>query len=564
MKMKYVFPIIVAMLFLVACSSGNKEKTGTNNVEQKEKAVYELIVPEKPVQGGTITLGVGYPDAINPIFSDSLWGAYISRFVHGYLFSIDSKLEVIADLCSEVPSVGNGMLSEDGLEYTLKLRENLKWHDGEPLTTDDIKFTHNIIKTMHVQHHVVYLDEYANIKSAEIINDREIKFTLNHPSPSFLNIFITHPVLPKHILYEAQSRDLPIYNKKPVGAGPFKIASWNRNEPLVLKAFHNYHSGKPFLDKIILKFHNNEMSPYDSIKNWVIDGYIDATDFRSDMDSADSEINVYNTLSLNWEIMGINNDHPILRNPEIRQAMVKAIDRKKILKDCYNNKGELAYSDVPSFSPLFNSAVKSKSAFDPQSSMKLLESLGWTDSDGDKIRDNGSQRLEFTILVDKNNTERMKTAKQIASDLMKVGIKTNITAMSSEQILDKFNNGGLLENGNYELALYGWTLSFNDNNGNMWLSDKTPPKGHNYSRFNNGKIAGLYGKLRNENNNEEIKKISFQMQEIIAEELPVMPILFKTRTDLYRKTIIGIQPHPVKWMTPWNCYDWWLVPEKQE
>ncbi len=558
MKIRFLFQIAVISV-MIACSCSSDKNTDEISTVKNPVDKTTEGTPEVPVSGGSITLGAEYPDIINPVFSDSVSGAYLSKFIHGYLLNLDNRMKTVAGLCDEVPGVSNGLVSENGLEYTFRLRENLTWHDGEPITSEDIKFTHDIVKTMHIQKHVVYLEEYSHIETTEIINEREIRFTLSSRCPTFLNIFIIHPVLPKHILYKAQSADLPVYNKKPVGAGPYKIESWERGKQLILKAFDNYHNGRPYIDRITFNFFKNDTEASESLNKGIIDGFAGTTGAGDRFAAAlHPEIISYKTISFDWEVLGINCDNPILKNTAVRQAISSAIDRKSILQQCFNGSGEVAVSDVPSITDAALLNLEENVFFDPQKSREFLENEGWTDSDGDGIRDNGSQRMEFDLIFDENNVQRLKSAEMISGCLSEVGIKIKIRKLSSEKILDSFTRGGALEKGDYHFALYGWSLPFEPGNSDLWMSDKVPPSGKNYSRFKNVAMDNLFTELGSTYREENRKEVFYRIQQMLADELPVIPLVFLNRTDFYKKQLAGIKPHPIKWMTPWNVEKWWL------
>ena len=231
--------LLILSIFLTACNSG---EVGGDEKEGKSDG--------KPQQGGDLIAGsTGEPTLFNSLYSTDTASSDIERLIYNTLLDVNEKLEVENQLADEVKE------AEDGLTFDVKLKEGVKFHDGEEMTADDVVFTYSIPMS----------DEYvgergSNFKMIESVTKKgkyEVQFKLKKQDPYFYNVTLaSYGILPKHIL-----KDVPIsklgeheFNRKnPIGTGPFKFKEWKEGQYVKVEAFDDYYAGRPHLDSITYK-----------------------------------------------------------------------------------------------------------------------------------------------------------------------------------------------------------------------------------------------------------------------------------------------------------------------
>lgn len=329
-----------------------------------------------PKAGGEYIEGmVGSPKNINPLYDSARdVDSDISRLIYSSLFKRDKNGLIINDL------VENYSVSSNGLEYTIKIKENVKWHNGEQLSANDVIFTFEAIKNPDYGSNLRSVFSGVNIVA---IDDYSFKFVLTETYPEFIEL-LTFGILPQNLWGDVSSANafLNELNIKPIGSGPYKFKSLTKNKSGDIKEFTlvantDYYDQSPYISKLILKFYSNYNELVSALNNNEVDGlsYLPHS-LKSDLVSQNS-LN-FNSLNLP-QITSIflnSKKNSILSDNKIRQALTEFIDRNKICDEIFSGNAKTAYGPILPSSASYNDNI-TKHEYNYEEASTILNEAGW-------------------------------------------------------------------------------------------------------------------------------------------------------------------------------------------
>ncbi len=215
------------------------------------------------------------PDRFNPLLSTMDLVEDLSSLTFSYLIIADGNGKLIGDLATQVPSLQNGGISQDGRTYTYHLHHGVRWHDNAEFTAQDVKFTWQTV--INPSNNVLHREGYDRVSSIDTPDKYTVVVRLQERYPPFVSKFFTtlqegaKGVLPEHLLGRLHDINQAPFNSQPVGTGPFKFASWERGRRLVLVRNDNYFKGRPKLRKIILNVVPDDNTILNQVKEHSLD-----------------------------------------------------------------------------------------------------------------------------------------------------------------------------------------------------------------------------------------------------------------------------------------------------
>jgi len=362
-----------------------------------------------PGFGGAFKEGIlGQPRFINPIYlSNNDVDRDLVELLFSGLMKYNEKGEIVSDLAETLE------IKEDGKLYEVKLKEDIFWHDGEKITSDDIVFTVNILQN----------PEYASPQAIrwlginiEKITDNIVQFRLKKSYSGFLET-LTEKIVPRHIFVDISPRELPWYlsSKKYIendliGSGPFRFKKMNQDKEtgyirfLTLERNKNYFGKKPFISEISFEFFSDENDLSKYLSSGKIDGFL-VSDPNGSRDILENKFNAYSLSLPRYFAVFFNQDPPedksdILTLKDVRIALNYAVDKQQILENTISGKGEIVNSPIlPDFYG-FNSPLKTYN-FDKEKAEEILENAGFKYIDDTGIRKKViSQKPTFSFTKD--------------------------------------------------------------------------------------------------------------------------------------------------------------------
>jgi peptide/nickel transport system substrate-binding protein len=509
-----------------------------------------------PVKGGTAIDGLyEEPDRLIPNTSSLTYSVMVQSTIFTPLFYTDAKAKLHPGLAREIPTVGNGDVSADGLSYTFKLRPGLKWSDGAPLDARDVDYSW---KTwMNKDLIVASTAGFDQIKSTTISPDNlSITFHLKARYSPFISIWIdTAFPLPAHVLSKMTAKQLNTskFTFMPtVSSGPFKMVARKAGYSITeIRNPNYYRAGKPYLDKLIFRIIPDQVAITNALRAGEIDNswFLDVT--QTDTYKHIKGYTFVVGTGPNIEQALLNLKNPIFKDVRVRQALEYGINRPAMVKDVWKGTAILMASDQPPTLFSYNPAVKPY-PFDPVKAGKLLDAAGWKmGSDG--FRHKNGKKFSVRYSTTAHNTWRAQDELIVQQNLKSLGIEVRIVNYPADTYF-----GHVLPSGNYDIGEFQNTFSYDPDPTivTAFRSDQLPPRGANWGYY----INPAYDKLMQEEettaDQAQRKAIFGKMQVIMNHDLPSLWLYDPPTLHMYRNTLHNYAPGPFSFET-WNTWEWW-------
>jgi peptide/nickel transport system substrate-binding protein len=384
-------------------------------------------------RGGTVIVGMRSDfGGFNPITTSA---AYDMELINYALFTplvqYDENLEVR-------PYLAESWEIQEDTAVVFRLRQDVRWHDGQPVTAHDVEFTFNRAKDPEAASPLIGSVFLAEVESARVVDDYTIVFRFARPHAQALEDFYWAPA-PRHLLQDVPSAELrnAPFNRSPVGSGPFRIGEWRANEQLVLVRnpdFPEGLGGPAAADRVVFRIIPEASTMLTELLTGRIhvDLPVMPDQVRQIRDAADVDLFSYPGRTVHY--IGWNNVRPPFDDPRVRRAMTHAINRQELVDALLFGEGEVAISTIPPWHRLHPDGVQPL-PHDPQLAARLLEEAGWVDRTGDGIRENAQgRRLAFT-LMSSDDALRRSVVEVLQSQLRGVGADVQVRIMEFQTML---------------------------------------------------------------------------------------------------------------------------------
>ncbi|MCG8337222.1 MAG: ABC transporter substrate-binding protein [Proteobacteria bacterium] len=489
--------------------------------------IASLSVFTSPVVAKESVLTVGVenaPKTMDPRFAYDATGMQIS---HNLLFS--TLVTLSADL-RIIPRLAERWENPDDKTYVFYLRKGVRFHDGKPLTAEDVKFTFDHLKNKETKS--LFAGTYnKSIDSIKVINPHKVEFKLKQVVASFTTSIIM-PIIPKHVVTAGD--DFP---KKLIGSGPFKFVSQSPNQ-IVLEKNTDYYKGSPKVDKVVYKIIKDDNTRFLKMRKGELDLVINSMPLKKINDFRKKPLNnmyrVIENPGLSYQYLSFNVSAPEVQDVRIRQAIAHGIDVKEIVK--YRLQGHAKQSfGVLSAQNWYTEEDVPKFTYDPETAKKILEEAGFKDPDGD-----GPQPRITLEMKTSTNKETIGIARIMKSQLAKIGIKLDVKSYEWGTFF------GDIKNGNFQMTSLRWVgITEPDFYYDLFHSSMMPPNGRNRGRYNNPEIDKLAEQGRLELNPKKRKEIYSKIQKIIAKDLPYFSLWHRNNISLVHKRVSGYSQDPM-------------------
>jgi peptide/nickel transport system substrate-binding protein len=358
--------------------------------------------------------------------------------------------------------------SEDGLTWTYHLRPDLKWSDGQPLTSADVAYTFNrVIDGKYEKTN--YGNYVAAITSVKATDPTTIVFTVKKPTPVMLHLYVY--ILPEHIWKDIDEKEVRKFANEPgsggvVGSGPYIVTEHQKGQFLRFKANPNYYGGKPKVDEVVFRVFQNDDSLAQALKRGEIDfaddlganvfKSLEGVDGVTTRDAAYSGFNeiAFNTGAALDDGTAIGDGHPALKDAKLRVALSYAVDKDALVERVYGGHATAGDSFIPSlYQSLHYDPGDTAYSFDPQKAEQLLDEAGYTKgSDGIRTMPNGGRKLSFRLYGRSNSPESQQTVQFVAGWFRDVGIEVKPKIVSEDALTE------IIGQGNFDLFEWGWVV----------------------------------------------------------------------------------------------------------
>lgn len=530
------------------------------------------------------------PPSFNGVLTFTGYERLVQELVMLSLTDLDPMGEVYPELALEIPTVENGgvVLDEDAwtMEVTWKLRDDIFWEDGEPVTADDVVFTWNAVMDPEKGFWSPGAD-YTD--SIEQIDDYTFIMYYNTIYPGYqyqMSMAIGYAVFPEHYCDAEQGFASWDCNQEPLSNGPYILEEWDHGDHLTFVRNPNYfEAGKPNIDKIFL-----QIVPEGSVRKTMLSEKVADLDFWSTQ-TISNELEPLDFIDINlapttrwlthlWINQAARGEidpetgealtpHPVLSDVRVRQALRMALDVDSLVSGIWPD-GSIHNIWTEFFRPPYDICDIPKPEYDPAGAGALLEQAGWTDTDGDGVREcrgctTGAPEgyeMAFELLAWSEFGESLILAQQLIAEKWEaIGIDITLALEQGAVLWDTYEAGGIEQNGKFDVNLWDDGYPGTDPTEYLWWyyhSDAAIPDwGWNIERWLNEDFDALSDETWTVD--EEYRKELFcQMAELMDEEVPTIPLFDGADITIYNNRIQGIQS-TVNAMVTWNVADWKVV-----
>jgi peptide/nickel transport system substrate-binding protein len=443
------------------------------------------------------------------------------------------------------------------LTITYHLRHNVKWQDGAPFTSADVKFSWQAV--MNPNNNVVERRGYDQVKSVDTPDDYTIVFHLKQPFAPFVDTVFGESddpfrIVPKHILGKYPNINQVPFNQLPIGTGPFKVARWIHGDHIEYVANPNYFRGAPKLKGI-----NVYIVPDGNTQEARLRAH--DTDLAIDIATQNlNNVRVRPTAGLkgilvkgpSYNSISLNLSHPPLDDVQVRKAILYAIDNKRVIDTLTYGTAVPAAADLSDFYWAYDPNV-TKYPHDLAKAQSLLDAAGWKRG-ANGMREKDGRPLSLQLVYGQGNATSRQLGVQVQSYLRAAGIDVQIKTYPYSLLYATKALGGILNSGKFDLALYSWISGADPDDSSQWMCDLTPPDGNNISHYCNPKLdAAERDALGTFDRNRRKKDYSIT-QSLLTSDAAAVFQYYQRRRYAVNERVQNFLPNGVS--EGWNAYQW--------
>jgi peptide/nickel transport system substrate-binding protein len=353
--------------------------------------------------------------------------------------------------------------SDDGLTWTFKIHPGMTWQDGEPVTANDVAFTFNYIIDNEL---TAYTSSTVNIEEAVAIDDATVEFRLKKPKATMLRLWI--PIVPEHIWSKIPGDKAGTFNSEPpvIGSGPFQVIDVKKGSYIRFAANKDYWKGAPKVDEVILQIYTNQDTMAMDLKSGALDVAVDLPAAQFDalknepgITARPSLFRYFVELAMNVYDSDDSQANPVLRDLAFREAVSWAVDKQAIVDTALSGYGEVGQSIIgPWTDGAWTPSEEETFGFDLEKSKQMLEAAGYTDSDGDGIReDKQGKPIELRLWTRSESPEQQRAGKLIAGWFNTIGLDIILSVENDGAINDGiYAYKGDTYAPDFDMFIWGW------------------------------------------------------------------------------------------------------------
>ncbi|WP_439498590.1 peptide ABC transporter substrate-binding protein [Bosea sp. (in: a-proteobacteria)] len=510
--------------------------------------------PAKPT--GQVVVGLSQePTVFNPLMPGIEVDETVWMQIFNTMWLADPQGNLMPDLAVEVPSEANGGISEGGLAWKVKLREGVVWQDGTPFTAEDVKYSLELINAPGFKSRTRV--GHSLVRDIKVTGTHEISWRMEKAYAPYLALLANTYIVPKHLLEKASDPNTAPFNSSPVGTGPFRWGQRTPGDNIVLVANERYHGKGPYLEKAVLKYVPDQVALYAQFRTGQVDILIGtgipANYYAEAVKLPGRKVATVPNASL--EILMPNLEHPALSEKAVRQALYASINKQAIIDVIFYGLHKPTESFAPRESWAYNPDLPQQS-YDLAKANKLLDEAGWKRS-GSGVRMKNNVPLEFAVSTTTGSSLREQCQQLMMQDWQQVGVSMKINNMPAAVIWGEF-----YVRSKFQSLLVGtaFRTGIDPDPATRFASDAIPVKGGsggNYMQWQNAEVDQLLKDGQTTFDQAKRKAIYFRLQEIVREELPILPIYQYAPVEGYKEGLVGYEPNINARQNTWNMGSWY-------
>lgn len=530
----------LSLLIAISACSDSSHSLSPEEINKLNRAYPSEV-------GGTmVNAMIGEPSSLISMIAGESASSAISANIFNRLLKYNQDLDLTGEL------VENWQVSTDQKIITFKLKPNLTWADGKPLTSADVLWTWQAVTDD--KNGSPYASDYQLVKNAEAPDPLTFRVTYQEPFAPAMDSWAGLQILPKHLL-EGQDLHTTGFTRKPVGSSFYKLDSWTAGQNLQLSRNPTSVLGPANIDKLVSRIIPDNSAQFLELMAGNIDSMgLDPTQFSRIVPARpqlNQKLNLYKELGNSYTYMGFNLKRKPFDDVRVRKAINHAIDKQEIIDGVYLGLGINIASPYKPGTRWSNPNL-SNYAYNPEQAKALLAEAGFRlNEDGYMVRD--GKLLSFEIITNQNK-EREKSAVLIQRRLKAIGIKVNIRSIEWASFISRF-----IKTGDFDVVILGWGLGLDPDQFNIWHSSQQGGDKFNFIGYNNLQVDKLLEQGRRELDPNKRQAIYHEFAKVLLEDSPIVYLSAGYGLSAIHKRIKGIaDPIPAagvgyeseKWFIP--------------
>ena len=461
---------------------------------------------------------------------ESLATANVTRPIMEGVLQVQPDLSYASRLAEGDPQV----ISEDPLRIKFKLREGLTWSDGEPLTSEDWKFTYETVMSDRWQ--IATRDIWSNVDEVETPDEWTVHVNFRKPDARWRDM-LTADVLPRHVL---RGRDFnKAFSDEIVGSGPYVFEKWDKGRSLTIVRNKNYWGKKPAIERVTFRFMPDARALETALRSGEAHFINPAPDVGLIEELEDYDgVQVQTAYGTAWEHLAFQLEK--VEDLGIRRAIAHGLNRGRLVDEVLQgNARPLESVLVPENDDFYTPAWK-RYSFNQKKARRLVEQAG---SEG------VSTEIEYSTTSD--SALRETTQQAIKEQMKEIGITLQENNSSTETFL-----GRLAPQGAFEAGEWAWSASPDPSITSLFGANRIPPDGQNYYRYRNEEVTELMREADATIDQRERARLIRQAQDLIAEDVPLIPLYQRPEIYAYDENLRGPKVNPTLATAFWNIGEW--------
>ena len=470
------------------------------------------------------------------------------------LFGVDAEGKFYPGLAAEVPTVENGGISADGLQWKVKLREGVTWHDGKPFTAEDVKFTLELMVDKDFRSW--RRAGHDLVRDLTVVSPTEITWRMEKPYAPYPSILASTFIVPKHGFDGVTDKNTAPFNNAPIGTGPFKWVERVAGDHIEMAANTAYFGDGPYLERFIVKYIPDLNVLYTQFKSGDIDvvglQWITPDHYEEAKALEDKDILLLPRGTV--ESVTFNMEKPQFKDLAVRQALYFALDKQTIIDALYYGLPKPTESYVPQQSFYFNPDLP-KHEFNTDKAKELLDGAGWVPGD-DGIRAKDGVRLSFSNSTTAGNHIREQVQQFMQQSFAEIGVEMTISNLPPAVMWGDY---WMLSKFDSVVVGLDFLTGPDPDTSDYFLSTSIGAKGgagQNNWQYVSPEVDALLATGGKAFVPEERKAAYLKQQEVIRHDLPFLPMFQYVSVGGFKKGVEGYVPNVNVRIDSWNVATW--------
>jgi len=536
--------MMIWMLPLAMLAMGCGARPDTDDAAPRPAATSAQVDDSEPTEGDWVIVNMpAEMSTLNPYTSSDAYATLIQNVVFDTLLEMDpGTLEFGPKLATDWE------ISDDHLVYRFTLRTDARFHDGEPVTAEDVKFSFDtaLDPTVDAPHLRNYLQD---IESVEVIDDVTVEFRMRQPYFRHLLVLGLIDIIPAHIYGEGNFNQHP-NNRRPIGSGPYRFGSWETGQQVELIRNEDYWGEKPYLLRRVYKIITNNDAALQVLQQGNMD-YMALTpeqwERRASTARFEEQFNKLQYSAASYSYIGWNMRRPLFEDKRVRQALTMLLDREVIRDEIYYGLAVVTSGSFFVEEPEYNRDIQPW-PYDPERARALLAEAGWADTTGNGRLDKDGVEFSFELMLTNDNPIAEQIATLLQESLQTVGIRMRIRQLEWQAFLQD------VKSHNYDASILGWRLAPYPDPYQLWHSSQAVVNGSNAVGFIHEEADAIIEAARLEFDHDKRIAMYHRFHEILHEEQPYTFLFSPKALAAVDKRFRGINTYPFGL----DLNEWWV------